>query len=289
MQCFTDVDRVIALPRRRWLARMKGQDGLLSGLGRLRACEYDLVVDLQGLLKSAIVCRLARGRRRIGPSFHREGSRVFYSETAGQRDRSRHAVDQNMDVVRHLNVDEIEPCFPVEFPGLEVDYDRPRVALMPVSRWATKNWPVRCFAEVAAGLCRADGISLFLFGTRADMPACAEILRAVDGDAVNLAGKTSLVEMGGYLQQMDLLISNDSGPVHMAVSAGTPVLAVFGPTDPQRTGPWGQGHRVVTAPVPCRPCFSRTCAEQGFPCMSNISSEEVACVAREMLGAEGTA
>jgi lipopolysaccharide heptosyltransferase I len=286
VRCFVDVDSVISLPRRRLPARITGKDGLASGLRQLRACEYDMIVDLQGLLKSAIVGRLARGRRRIGPSFRREGSGLFYSEVACGRDRSRHAVDRNMDVLRHLELGQIEPCFPVRFPDRTLDIDRPRVAILPSSRWATKNWPVSRFAEVAGRLVDEEGAGLFLLGARADAAACAEIAEAVDGHAVNLAGKASLVETGGYLQQMDLLIANDSGPVHMAAAVGTPTLVMFGPTDPGRTGPYGAGHRVVTTPVPCRPCLSRTCARKDLACMTGILPEQVVRIAREMLAAQ---
>jgi ADP-heptose:LPS heptosyltransferase len=101
---------------------------------------------------------------------------------------------------------------------------------------------------------------------------------------VNLAGKTSLVEMGSYLAAMDLLIANDSGPVHMAAAVGTPSLVLFGPTCPERTGPYGDDHRVVrSGPLECRPCYMRDCPPGHHRCMADISADQVTTAALEML------
>jgi ADP-heptose:LPS heptosyltransferase len=85
------------------------------------------------------------------------------------------------------------------------------------------------------------------------------------------------------LAEMDLLVSNDSGPVHMAVAVGTPSLVLFGPTDPVRTGPYGEGHRILQAGLACQPCLSRKCSEGEIPCLAGITPREVAQAARNML------
>jgi len=89
--------------------------------------------------------------------------------------------------------------------------------------------------------------------------------------------------MGGWLRNMDLVIANDTGPVHMAAALGRPTLVVFGPTDPARTGPYGPGHRVLTASVSCRPCYSRRCRRPDTPCLSGVTPERVTEEARRML------
>ena len=111
VECFPDVERVIAFPRHGIRRRAR------PFLDALRAERYDLVLDFQGLLKSALVARLARGRRRIGPSFHREGSRLFYPEVAGPRNKERHAVEENLDILRFLGLPIGEPRFPLAFPA----------------------------------------------------------------------------------------------------------------------------------------------------------------------------
>lgn len=279
VRCFEGVERVIGFPRR----------GMLGGIGRfartLRSVEYDLVVDLQGLLKSAIATGLARGRRKIGPSFNREGSRLFYHEIAGRRDIHRHAVEQCLDAVRHLGLPVYEPTFPVRFPAYPVAEPRPRVALLPVSRWLTKNWPLEHFAQVAQDLVAERNASVYLVGSAADAGACSQIEAAARGRAANLAGKLNLMELGGFLKEMDLLIANDSGPVHMAAAVGTPSLVVFGPTDHVRTGPFGRQHRVAVADLDCRPCYERQCPRSHLKCVRNVTPHQVLRSAFEMLDA----
>jgi len=276
VRCFDDVDNVIGFPRKGFLRNLRDFSA------QLRAERYDLIIDLQGLLKSAVVTRIARGKRRIGPSFHREGSRLFYRSVAGPRDRTRHAVIENLDIIRHLELEELPPTFHVTFPEDTAPAARPRVAICPASRWQSKNWPIDRFIEVAKEL-QAEA-SIALLGSPEDVEACRQIEEALDAPCRNLAGKTSLPEMGGILQSMDLLIANDSGPVHMAAAAGTPALAIFGPTDPKRCGPFGDGHRVLETPYPCRPCRRRSCEQPDIPCITGVKVYHVLEAARDMLG-----
>ncbi len=276
--CFDDVRRVIPFDRHRALRRFS------SFLKTLLAQRYDMVLDMQGLLKSGVITRLARADRRIGPSFHRECAWVFYHAVAGERDKERHAVDENFDVVRHLELEPMPPAFPVTFPAVELAGNGPRVAVIPSSRWDTKDWTPAGFAAAARYLRDECGATVYLMGGPGDAARCADVDRMMGDGTVNLAGKTSLVEMGSYLSRMDLLIANDSGPVHMAAAVGTPTLVLFGPTCPTRTGPYGDTHRIVQSdPLECRPCFMRTCPPGHHRCMADISAEQVTAVALEML------
>jgi len=282
VRCFPVVSRVIPFPRRQFLSHAK------QLYGALRECRYDYIVDFQGLLKSAFVARLAKGNVRIGPSFHREGTRLFYDVIAGPLDKNRHAVDENLDVVRYLGLPVLPVAFPVVFPEHRVDLPKPWVGIVPVSRRANKNWPVASFAETASVLQQEFGASIFLFGTRVDREACERISltsKVAPGktSVVNLAGETNLLEMGSWFRQMDLVVANDSGPLHMAVALGVPVVTIFGPTDPKRTGPYGAGHGVCTTEVACRPCFAKVCPLPVTGCMSGISVKQVVGEARKVL------
>ena len=276
VRCFTDVRRVIPFYRDSFFLNIG------SFLRDLRADEYDYIIDYQGLLKSALVARMARGKEVIGPSFCREGAGLFYSRVAGKRDKARHAVDECMDVVRLLGLKELKE-FPVIFPKKNLTEKRPIVAVLPVSRWATKNWPSKCFAEVIKRLRNACDASFYILGGPGDENVCKEIAGAVEGRVVNMAGKSSIIETGGILKEVDLLIANDSGPVHMAAAVGTPALVIFGPTDAVRTGPYGSQHRVASTSLECQPCFSRTCRLEGIPCLSGVTPERVGEMAIEML------
>ena len=283
VKCFPDVSDVISFPRRQFWSQAPAL------FRAIRQQNYDIIVDLQGLLKSAIVARFARGKTRIGPSFHREGARLLYDAVAGRRDKNRHAVDENLDVVRYLGLPVLPVSFPVNIPVLEVNDPKPRIGMIPVSRRVNKNWPLESFTETAKLLQNQLGASLYLFGSQADHKVCETIrkqLSAASPDIVvrNLAGQTSLIGMGQWFKQMDLVIANDSGPLHRAVALGIPVIALFGPTDPRRTGPYGGGEGVCTTEVACRPCFDKVCRLKSLECMDRIPVSQVVEAVRKLLG-----
>ncbi len=279
--CFTDVTRVIPFYRHNLLPRLG------PFLQALREHHYDLVIDLQGLLKSALVTRLAHTQRRIGPSFHREGSRLFYDEVAAAGGpQPRHAVEACLDVLACLDLPRPEiPEFAVTFPLIELALPRPWIAMAPASRWHTKNWPAERFATAAAELQTRRGGTILLVGAPGDRPVCDHIAQRLDGPVLNLAGQTSLPEMGGYLQAADLLISNDSGPAHVAAAAGTPCVVIFGPTDARRTGPYGPRHRIAKTALPCGPCRRNHCRHTGIPCISGVQTFQVVSSAESILDA----
>ncbi len=280
-----EIERVIAFPRRgfRW--------GALAFLRELRRERYDLIVDLQGLMKSALVTRLARGGPRLGPSFHREGARLLYTAVAGARNRARHAVEECLDAVRALGWPEPEgvPTFPLRPPLFpEPSAPRPRIALCPRSRWPTKNWPIENFIALGRYLLGATAGPLFIFGGTTDAPAGARIAEGIGAAnrVRDLCGRTRLAELAAWMAGMDLAITVDTGPMHLAAALGIPVLALFGPTDPVRTGPLGASHRVLRfGNLPCIPCLSDTCARGDHACLRNLFSSTVAQAALEMLRA----
>lgn len=277
--CFDDVDRVIGFPRRRFVRHHR------RFLRELRTRSYDLIIDLQGLFKSGVVTRLARGTRRIGPSYHRECARLFYSEVPGPADRSRHAVEQAADVIRYLGLKPARRACPMSLPHYNPVGDRPHVAIVPCSRWSTKNWPVERFADVARQVMKRTGGTVYVVGGPDDAEACSRIAEQSSG-AVNLCSRTTIAETAGVLRAMDLVISVDTGPMHVAAAAGTPVLAIFGATDPLRTGPHGDRHDVLTtAGLDCRPCMSRRCARGDLACLTRIEVATVVQAAEKMLSA----
>jgi lipopolysaccharide heptosyltransferase I len=278
VRCFNDVDEVLPVPRR------NRRTQYLPFIRRLRENRYDYVIDLQGLMKSAVVVLTARGDRKIGPSASRECTRLFYPERAGKKNKQRHAVEELMDVVRYLgrNVpDELQ--FPVTFP-VQPDLGPGRhIALCPCSRAAGKNWPPGRFAQTARQLLETPDTTIHLVGSPDDRAECKQISDALPA-ARNHAGKTSLLELGGLLAKMDLLITVDSGPMHMAAAIGTPTLALFGPTAPLRTGPYGPLHRVIESPFQSdRKRISKKTRQQDMRYIKAITVEEVVAAASRML------
>ena len=268
-----DVDRTIEFPRRNF-AR-----GFLSFWRALRREKYDAVVDLQGLLKSALAARLARGARRVGPAWAREGAHRFYdarpAKAAGPR---RHAVEELMDVVALVAPGAGAAPEPrLDFPEAESDgAPGPRVAFAPFSRWATKDWPLEKFADLGWRLAAEMGGRIRIVGGREDEARGEELARKIGERAENLCGKTDLPGLCSLLKSMDLLVTVDSGPMHWADALGVPVVAIFGATDPARTGPYRQlDHVVAKAGLACRPCHARTCARGDLACLRTLDVETV--------------
>lgn len=278
--CFTDVDQVVEFPRRHLIRSFP------SFIKALRETRYDYVLDFQGLLKSGISARLARAEQRIGPSYAREGAPLFYSALAGPPNRHRHAVEEALDIPRFMGITPSTPVFPVQFPVQERSGPRPHIGLLPCSRWETKNWPPEHFSKLAAMLHQKVGGTLFLIGGPEDVETGARIEREAGVPMQNLCGRTSIVEMGGMLQGMDLMITVDSGPMHVAAALNVPVLALFGATDPNKTGPYGPGHIALQrGGLDCQPCHSRWCLRPGrdLLCMRDLQPERVFSAALEML------
>jgi len=278
-KCFTDVDRVIDFPRRHILSQGR------SFLQQLRASKYDCIIDLQGLLKSALVSRCACSNRIIGPSYCREGAHFFYSVRAGRKNKERHAVEEALDVVKFLGIEVSSPVFPVSFPKRELNGPGKKIAFVPCSRWPTKNWPQHNFIQVGRSLQQQMDCEIFLVGAPADMHTCESIAQGLTGSVVNQCGKTSLVELGSLLQEMDLLVTVDSGPMHMAAALGVPLLAIFGATDPMRTGPYGGKYTVLHSDdLACWPCRSRTCERGDIACLKQLDVDQVVKAAISLAG-----
>lgn len=277
VECFREVDNVIPYPRHHYIKQA------MPFLRQLREHDYDLILDIQGLLKSALVARMARGQKRVGPSFCREGSRFLYHAVAGPRNLNRHAVDQIRDVADFLHIPPVPTSFPIAFPPRKRPTPNPHIVLAPVSRWPSKNWPTERFAEVAHQLQAQYNATITLIGAPGDEAVCATIADTLSGPCHNEAGQTSLSEMGSILASADLLIANDSGPVHMAAAIGTPTVVIFGPTDPLRIGPYGNNHQILIPPTPCLCGRTRICKHPEKACINEITVATVIRAATETL------
>jgi lipopolysaccharide heptosyltransferase I len=235
----------------------------------LRDRQFDLAIDLQGLLRSGWLARATRAPVRVGLSDAREGARLFYTHRVATAPAvpgaDRHAIDRYLCVTEALGCG----CDPVEFPFPTDDADRQYVAslvpapryavLMPGTNWETKRWPVERFAALVVRLRERFGLETVVAGGPADAALAAPIERA---GALNLAGKTTLRQLTALLERAALVVANDSGPMHIAAALGRPLVAPFGPTSPVRTGPYRRPDSVIRLDIPCSPCFSRTCSHQ---------------------------
>jgi ADP-heptose:LPS heptosyltransferase len=148
------------------------------------------------------------------------------------------------------------------------------VVINPVARWKTKLWDEEKFARLADRLITERRAVVIFTGSPDDRAITERILGMMRENALNWAGETTLRELAALASLADLFITTDTGPMHLAAAAGARVVALFGPTAPWRTGPYGPGHVVVRNGRACSPCFRRTC-DDGVRCMEEMTVEEV--------------
>jgi heptosyltransferase-1 len=284
------IDTLLVSRRKAWLRMLRNPATFAQGLGgisrfirELRSRRYDIAVDFQGLFKSGLLIGLARAARKIGFDRTRELSYLFLNERLPAYNIEKHALERYLDVARYLGSKEPSSActLPIERErGLMKQrlaairkQERPLVAINPVARWKTKLWPERNFAELADRLVKEKNAVVVFTGSPDDRGVNDRIVSMMTGKAVNWAGETTLKELAALASLSDLFITTDTGPMHLAAAAGTKVLALFGPTAPWRTGPYGPLHIVVRTGTGCSPCFKRACDD--VQCMRGITVEEV--------------
>jgi heptosyltransferase I len=263
---------------------LRGINGMIAFIGELRGKRYDIAIDLQGLLKSGVVIGLAHAKRKIGFAGTRELSYLFLNERLPAYDIEKHALERYLDVARYLGaVDPPPVCtLPIgreltimqaRLRGL-VPRGRKIVVLNPMARWKTKLWQEEKFAQLADRLILERNAVVVLTGSSGDRVVTGRIRSMMKQQAMDWAGETTLRELAALAALADLFITTDTGPMHLAAAAGGKVVALFGPTAPWRTGPYGPAHVVVRAGISCSPCFRRDCKDE-VRCMGAISVEDV--------------
>ncbi|MGB9628913.1 MAG: glycosyltransferase family 9 protein, partial [Thermodesulfobacteriota bacterium] len=137
-----------------------------------------------------------------------------------------------------------------------------------------KCWSPSRFGELGRRLFENWNAKVLIFGKREEQPIAKEILDHLKKGGIDLTGRTELLQLAALLERCNLLVTNDTGTMHMATAVGTPVVAIFGSTDVNTTGPWGDGHQVIRKEVPCSPCLKRVCPTD-HRCMDWITVDEV--------------
>jgi heptosyltransferase I len=279
----------------------------------LRGAGYDLVVDMHGQLRTALLALATGAPVRVGwdrprPQIWdasarkfplaarkhawqgaREGSWLAYTHPIAVPTIDMHAVDRYLNVGALLGFDHGPADFSFPIPQQAVgriealleyyDIAKAKILVMaPGTIWETKQWRRDGFAEVARHFLQA-GLSVVLIGSARERPICEEVAAAAPG-VVNLGGETTLSELAALIRRATICLTNDSGPMHLAVALGRPVVSVFGPTDPIWIGPYRRDGAVLKADVACSPCYLRRLREcpHAHACMQDVPA--LAVIAR---------
>jgi lipopolysaccharide heptosyltransferase II len=257
---------------------------------RIRVGCFDLVLNYQRSNLKAWLLAAATFPSRV-LVYHKPKNRVV------------HAVMNHLETVAPLGIDPAAADHRLKLiVGAEADAyadelfrshgfaDQKVIALNPGANHPVNRWDPLNFARLADRLPAEFGAKVIIIGGKEDIALAEEIGRSAVSSPVSLAGRTSLLELGAILKRCSLLVTGDTGPMHMATAVNTRVIALFGAADPARTGPVGEGHRVMQAEgVDCLPCRSRRCARSPYlECMEKITVDavvrEVASMLREEEG-----
>jgi len=255
----------------------------LFGLnGDFRRRKFDLVVDLQGLFRSGWFLGQTRAPLRVGFANAREFGWLFYTHRILSSWED-HAVERYLCIAEALGLGKS----PIEFHFAVDDDDRAQLAaklpdpapyavLLPGANWDTKRWPAERFSALVRPLAERFGLRCIVAGGAGDGALAAQIV-----GAQNLAGKTNLRQLIALLEGAKLVVAADTGPMHIAAALGKPLVTMYGPTDPIRTGPFGRMDTVVRLDIPCSPCFSRKCSHQS--CLQWLGIEPVLTLAEQQI------
>jgi lipopolysaccharide heptosyltransferase I len=282
------ISSVIVLPGR--TAR-----GWLDARRTMRGREYDVAADFQGLIKSAALARLSGAARVVG--FDRRALREpaaasFYTETI-EVGEGRHVIDKNLGLAAALGA----APGPFEFPlasvtsaALDAIRDRVRSAfalINPGAAWPNKRWPPDRFGAVAAHLRDRHGLMSVVLWGPGEREVAEAVVAAAAGAAV-VAPETMLPDLLAFSREARLMVSGDTGPLHIAAAVGVPIVSMFGPTNPARNGPWSPDDIAIARYESC-PChYERRCRQPAQWCLETIAVDQViAAIDRRLAWARG--
>ena len=250
----------------------------------LRRENFDISVDLSGLLRSGLTTWFAGAGERLGFSDSDEGSSFFYNRKI-EGGEAIHAIDRYLKLARLMDC----RIFGIEYPMPPLPETTPILEqlpgefciMAPSAGKEANRWPAERFGQLAATL----PLSTIVISCQADAAVAEAVVQASEGQAVSIAGKTGLKELVALIGRAKCMICNDTGPMHIAAALGVPVFALFGPANPVRTGPYGEIHTIIRRDMECAPCYRwQPCKH--WRCMLDLTVDEVAEVVGEVLAKE---
>jgi 3-deoxy-D-manno-octulosonic-acid transferase len=295
------VDKIIVMPRKQWQEiakknKWQALKAVVSFLKGLRNYNFDLVLDLHGFFKSALPVGMTKAPLRYGNAGAAEGSILFYNRKIKIPSQLTHKIDRYLYMTKAaLGVSNEQVRFAIEpsssdkvkVTKLLEEYslrDRKFVVINPYTTWKTKDWIVERYRELAGRIKKELDYEAVFTGDPGNRKGIDTILETSSVPVSNLAGLTNLGELAELYKRAELFIGGDTGPMHLAVAVGLPVVVIMGPTDPKIYGPYGNRNIVVRDDhSACLGCWKRKCPHNQ-ECMNNVSVEQVFVAVQKILG-----
>jgi heptosyltransferase-1 len=284
------IDQLLLADTHTWRRRLFSPGAwkeILSFLRYLRDQRFDVALDFQGLFKSAVLARISGAGRRIGMSRYdrkEKWSGILLNEFSRQTSGKRHIIEKNLALLERLGV--CEPNEPLNFhiaaeedalqyverelQKLDLSYF---LLVNPCAGWVTKLWDTEKFVQLIDNIYNDLHIPALVFWGPGEKELADNIVRRCISPAM-LCFSTNLSELVALISKSRLMISGDSGPLHLAAAMGLPVVGIYGPTDPSRNGPWNPHDSTCTVNYECSPCYQRTCPI-GALCMRKVDVSAV--------------
>jgi lipopolysaccharide heptosyltransferase I len=277
-----DLDELMVHERSARAGDFLGLSATTALFRKLSQSQFDLTIDLQGLLRSALMTAATRSPVRVGLADAREGATWFYTHSVDASRLHLHAVERTRLVAMALGANMPEPHFDLPISASANSWAcetlaglrSPRVILNVGARWLTKRWPPHHFAALGRRLVATFQASLIAVGSASDRPLVQALLEnTAPTEVLDLCGRTSLNQLAALSAQADLLISNDTGPLHLAAAAGARVIGIYTCTNPALTGPFGPRATTVQTGIWCKCSLRKTCDR--MECMSELTPERI--------------
>ncbi len=269
-------------------------EGIRKTAKKLRSLKFDLAIDLQGLFRSGLLTFLSRAKTRLGFSRanSRELSYLFLNQRVTPGEEDRHVIDKNLSLLRPLRIEvrEKEFIIPVFHENREyianflkkegVTSSDILIALNSRASWPSKLWPEEKWAELADRLIEELKAKIVLLWGSGEKDLVDRIVRITKNKPI-ISCKTNLKELAVLISKCKLLVGGETGPLHIACALNVPTVALIGPTDSVRNGPYGEGHIVIEKDLPCRGCWRHKCKR--LTCMKLITVNEVFSAVKKQL------
>lgn len=279
------IDKIVLFEKKKFKSMSGFIRNLPPFLAELKEIKYDAVFDLQGLGKSAAIAFFVKAPVKLGCCNMREFSHLVSRPVCGPHQNG-HIVERYLDVARELGCKVEKVVFPIAVRPEEaemtekimqqagMDIKNPYVVLAVGANWPNKRWPAQYYAKLADYLYGQKLIPVVVGGGLTDAGLAAEIAANSEIPPVDLVGRTTLKQLAYVMKSAKAIVGGDTGPMHLAAALYKPVVAVMGPTDINRNGPYGQAQNTIEVARECKHCWKRKCALD-LDCLADIPVDMV--------------